>query len=259
MHTQTRAVPVIKVDTVSKVYRGEGFEVHALREVSFTVERGDFVAVMGPSGSGKSTLLNILGCLDRPTAGTYSIEGEVVSKLNEKALARTRNRRIGFVFQSFNLLPRLTAFQNVELPLIYKGLGRSARAEVVHQYLAAVGLGDRMESRPNQLSGGQVQRVAIARALVNEPSIILADEPTGNLDTRSGEEVMKIFQDFNDESKTIILVTHEDSIARHAHRILKFRDGELIDDELVRERLRAGERLREIEEKEYAQQVEVAQ
>ncbi len=252
-------VPVIRIDSISKVYRGEGFEVHALREVSFNVEKGDFVAVMGPSGSGKSTLLNILGCLDRPTSGTYFIEGEAVSKLNEKALARTRNRRIGFVFQSFNLLPRLTAFQNVELPLIYKGIGRSTRTEVVRRYLGAVGLADRMENRPNQLSGGQVQRVAIARALVNEPSIILADEPTGNLDSRSGEEVMKIFQDFNDQGKTIILVTHEDDIARHARRILKFRDGSLIADEVVNERLRADDRIQEIEENEHVQEAEMAQ
>ncbi|HSV32446.1 MAG TPA: ABC transporter ATP-binding protein [Atribacteraceae bacterium] len=240
-------IPVIEVTDLCMEYRGDGFEVKALCGVSFRVYPGEFVAIMGPSGSGKSTLLNILGCLDRPTKGEYRIDGELVSTLNEGQLSRVRNRKIGFVFQSFNLLPRLNAFQNVELPLIYGGLSRSRRAEAVRSTLAAVNLGDRLRHRPNQLSGGQVQRVAIARALVNGPSIILADEPTGNLDTRSGEEIMSIFQALNREGKTIILVTHEHDISRHAKKILHFRDGGLEKEEPVHNPLDALDVLRELE------------
>jgi len=239
---------LIRVKDLVKVYRTGSVEVSALRGVSFAIERGEFVAVMGPSGSGKSTLLNILGCLDTPTSGAYFLEGKDVSKLKESALARVRNQKIGFVFQSFNLLPRYTAFQNVELPLIYAGIPRRERRKRVEEVLQAVGLGDRMYHRPNQLSGGQAQRVAIARALVNNPSLILADEPTGNLDSRSSEEIMAILQQLNQEGRTIVLVTHERDIALHARRILHFLDGRLFKNEEVDNPIRANARLSEPEE-----------
>jgi putative ABC transport system ATP-binding protein len=233
------------VENLVKIYRTGSVEVPALRGVSFTIERGEFVAVMGPSGSGKSTLLNILGCLDTPTDGAYFLEGKDVSRLKENALARVRNQKIGFVFQSFNLLPRYTAFQNVELPLIYAGVPRKERRKRVEEVLQAVGLGDRMHHRPNQLSGGQAQRVAIARALVNNPSLILADEPTGNLDSRSSEEIMAILQKLNQEGRTIVLVTHERDIALHARRILHFLDGKLFKNEEVEAPIWANIRLSE--------------
>jgi len=240
--------PVIKVEDLWKIYQLGEVQVEALRGVSFEIEEGEFVAVMGPSGSGKSTLLNILGCLDRPTRGRYFLDGQEVSQLNENQLAQIRNQKIGFVFQTFNLLPRLTALQNVELPLIYAGVPSQKRKEQAIKSLEAVGLEDRVHHYPNQLSGGQQQRVAIARALVNNPSIILADEPTGNLDTRSSEEIMYILQGLNREGKTIILVTHERDIASHTRRILHFRDGQLVDDEIVEQPLEAGEILKELRE-----------
>jgi len=236
---------VIETVDVTKVYgRGGGdptdpLAVHALRGVSITVDRGEFVAIMGPSGSGKSTLMNIVGCLDRPTDGTYLLEGEDVSRLNKDRLASIRNRRIGFVFQSYNLLPRLTAVKNVLMPLTYNGHQHLSDAEMHERAVAAleaVGLGDRIDHRPNELSGGQQQRVAIARALVNEPSLVLADEPTGNLDTKSGEEIMVLLHDLHDEGSTIVMVTHSPTDAAQAARIIALRDGQVIAHDLDVER-----------------------
>ncbi|MBC7217526.1 MAG: ABC transporter ATP-binding protein [Candidatus Caldatribacterium sp.] len=238
--------PVIQVENLVKVYRTGKVEVQALRGVTFTVFPGEFIAIMGPSGSGKTTLMNILGCLDTPTEGRYVLDGVEVSSLRENQLAEIRNRKIGFVFQNFHLLPRLTAFQNVELPLLYAGVPRKLRVEKVRRLLERVGLGDRMHHRPNELSGGQMQRVAIARALVNDPAIVLADEPTGNLDTLSGEEIMAIFQELNEEGKTIILVTHERDIAQHARRVIHFRDGRILKNEDVTDRLEARRILEEL-------------
>jgi len=247
--------PVIKVEDLWKIYQLGEVQVEALRGVSFEIEEGEFVAIMGPSGSGKSTLMNILGCLDRPTRGRYFLDGQEVSQLNENQLAQIRNKKIGFIFQSFNLLPRLTALQNVELPLIYAGIPPQKRKEQAIKSLEAVGLGDRIHHYPNQLSGGQQQRVAIARALVNDPSIILADEPTGNLDTRSSEEIMHILQELNQEGKTIVLVTHERDIASHTHRILHFRDGQLVDNETIEQPVEALEVLKELVEEEVVESV----
>jgi len=247
--------PVIKVEDLWKIYQLGEVQVEALRGVSFEIEEGEFVAIMGPSGSGKSTLLNILGCLDRPTRGRYFLDGQEVSQLNENQLAQVRNKKIGFIFQSFNLLPRLAALQNVELPLIYAGIPSQKRKEQAIKSLEAVGLGDRIHHYPNQLSGGQQQRVAIARALVNDPSIILADEPTGNLDTRSSEEIMHILQELNQEGKTIVLVTHERDIASHTHRILHFRDGQLVDNETIEQPVEALEVLKELVEEEVVESV----
>jgi len=235
----TRNHHVIVTRDLHKVYRMGDQEVWALNGVSLEVAPGDFVAIMGPSGSGKTTLTNLLGCLDTPTSGQYFLDGEEVSRLRENQLAEIRNRKIGFVFQSFHLLPRLTAFQNVELPLLYAEVPPRKRRERVRELLSMVGLESRMHHRPNQLSGGQNQRVAIARALVNDPSIILADEPTGNLDTLTGEEIMAIFQKLNEMGKTVLLITHERDIALHARRIFHLRDGKLIRIEEVREPLRA--------------------
>ena len=247
--------PVIKVEDLWKIYQLGEVQVEALRGVSFEIEGGEFIAIMGPSGSGKSTLMNILGCLDRPTRGRYFLDDQEVSQLNENQLAQVRNKKIGFVFQSFNLLPRLTALQNVELPLIYAGLSPQKRKERAMESLEAVGLEERVRHYPNQLSGGQQQRVAIARALVNNPSIILADEPTGNLDTRSSEEIMHVLQKLNREGKTIVLVTHERDIASHAHRILHFRDGQLVDNENVEQPLEALAVLKELTEEKVVESV----
>ena len=200
-------------------------EVNALQSVSITIEKGEYVAFMGPSGSGKSTLMNIVGCLDTPSGGTYSLNNHLVSDMTENELAEVRNKEIGFVFQTFNLLPRATALENVALPLIYAGYGKYDRHEMAMAALESVSLGDRHHHRPNELSGGQRQRVAIARALVNNPSIILADEPTGNLDSKTSYDIMNLFQELHDKGNTIIMVTHEDDIAHYAHRIVRLRDG----------------------------------
>ncbi len=225
---------VIEIDDITKVYHMGTVEVHALRGVSMRIAPGEMLAIMGPSGSGKSTLMNILGCLDQPTSGTYLLDGEDVSTLDDDALAFIRNQKVGFVFQNFNLLPRTSALENVELPLIYAGLPPKERHRRARAMLEAVGLGQRLDHLPNELSGGQQQRVAIARALVNEPSIILADEPTGNLDSRSGQEVMGILQRLNRERGiTVILVTHDPRIAGYADRILHIFDGLIERDEAV--------------------------
>jgi putative ABC transport system ATP-binding protein len=225
---------MIQVRDLRKIYRMGEIDVPALRGVSFTIQRGDFVAIMGPSGSGKSTLMNLIGCLDTPTAGQYILDGLPVELLDRNLLASVRNRKIGFVFQQFNLLPRQTALENVALPLVYLGgvpvEERRARAE---EMLELVGLGDRMHHRPKELSGGQQQRVAIARALVTRPALLLADEPTGNLDSRSSEEIIALFEDLNRQGITIVLVTHEPDIAQHARRIIAVRDGLLDSDSLV--------------------------
>jgi putative ABC transport system ATP-binding protein len=239
------ALPIIQVENLHKTYDLGEVQVHALRGVSLTIHPGEFVAIMGASGSGKSTFMNLVGCLDRPSRGRYLLEGEDVSTLPKRALARIRNRRIGFVFQGFNLLARTSAVENVELPLIYSGLPHQERLERALESLEAVGLAGREGHHPSQLSGGQQQRVAIARALVNRPSIILADEPTGNLDSRTSVEIMEIFQRLNEErNMTILLVTHEQDIARFAKRVVQFRDGKVRRDEFVEEPADASQVLR---------------
>ena len=221
---------VIELSGIKKIYQVGGQEVAALAGIYLNIAKGEFAALMGPSGSGKSTLMNILGCLDRPTVGSYKLDGQEVATLSDDELAVTRNRRIGFVFQNFNLLSRISAADNVALPLVYAGVGRKEREEKAKKILDAVGLGDRAEHQPNELSGGQRQRVAIARALVNDPHIIMADEPTGNLDTKSTKEIMEIFEGLHKEGRTIILVTHEPDIAACASRQLLVRDGLITRD-----------------------------
>lgn len=225
---------VIKTEELAKVYEMGAERVHALRGVDLEIRKGEYVAIMGPSGSGKSTLMNLIGCLDSPTSGKYWLAGRLVSDLDDDELAYIRNKEIGFVFQTFNLLPRATALHNVELPLIYNGTPAEERVEKARKALERVDLADRMHHKPNELSGGQRQRVAIARALVNTPSIVLADEPTGNLDSKTGEEIMALFENLYRQGNTIILVTHENDIARHAHRIIHIRDGKIASDEAVK-------------------------
>lgn len=225
---------MLVIQNLKKIYKmGENVVVEALRGVSFQVKKGEFIAIMGPSGSGKSTLMHIIGCLDHISEGSYSIEGENISKVDDDKLAEIRNKKIGFVFQQFNLLSRSDLFHNVEVPLIYRGIKSKKRKELVVQALESVGLGKRLNHKPNEISGGEKQRTAIARALINNPSLILADEPTGNLDTRTGEEIMKIFNKLHEQGHTIILVTHEPDIAQHAQRIIRFRDGLIENDEAV--------------------------
>jgi putative ABC transport system ATP-binding protein len=224
---------VIKTEGLAKVYAMGAEEVHALRGIDVEIRKGEYVAIMGPSGSGKSTLMNLIGCLDSPSSGKYWLAGRLVSDLDDDDLAHIRNKEIGFVFQTFNLLPRATALHNVELPLIYNGTPAEERIEKSKKALERVDLVDRMSHKPNELSGGQRQRVAIARALVNNPSIVLADEPTGNLDSKTGEEIMSLFENLYRQGNTIILVTHEHDIAQHAHRIIHIRDGKIASDEAV--------------------------
>ncbi len=227
------AEPIIQISDLRKTYKMGTTEVHALAGVTLNVEKNEYVAVMGPSGSGKSTLMNLIGCLDTPTSGQYILNNEDVSQLDDAELAEVRNREIGFIFQTFNLLPRTDCLSNVELPLIYSGIKASKRRERAAETLRKVGLGDRLDHKPNELSGGQRQRVATARALVNNPAILLADEPTGNLDTATGEEIMLLFEELYRMGNTLIVVTHEDDIARHARRIIRLRDGEIETEEKV--------------------------
>lgn len=228
---------MIEIKNLQKVYKNGDIEVPALKNISLEVKEGEFVAIMGSSGSGKSTFMNILGCLDRPTSGEYLLDGIPIQDRNEEELSDIRNLKIGFVFQSFNLIPRTSALKNVELPLLYARKPQKLRRDVAEQLLEKVGLKERVHHMPNELSGGQRQRVAIARALANKPPIILADEPTGNLDSKSGEEIMGIFKQLNDEGVTIIIVTHEPDIAQHCKRVVVFKDGNLIKDEPVENRL----------------------
>lgn len=223
---------IIHMDSIIKNYYPGAEVVHALRSVSIEIKKNEFVAIMGPSGSGKSTLMNLIGCLDTPTSGTYILNSKDVSKLEDNQLAEIRNKEIGFVFQTFNLLPRYTALENVMLPLVYAGVSRHDRLELAKEALTNVGLSDRMTHRPNELSGGQRQRVSVARAMVNNPAIILADEPTGNLDSKTSTDIMGLFHEIHQAGNTIILVTHEESISRYAHRIIKLFDGGIESDEV---------------------------
>lgn len=225
---------VIQLDNLVRNFKLGAEEVKVLRGITLSIERNDFVALMGPSGSGKSTLMNLIGCLDTPTSGHYYLNGLDVSEMNDNQLADVRNKEIGFVFQSFNLLPRSTALENVALPLVYAGYSATDRTRMATETLESVGLGDRMRHRPNQLSGGQRQRVAVARALVNKPSIILADEPTGNLDSKTSLEIMDLIKDIHEKGNTVILVTHEEDIAKYAHRVIRLIDGQVASDERIK-------------------------
>lgn len=229
--------PVIRINDLTKTYIMGQTQVHALRGIELRIDTNEYVALMGPSGSGKSTLMNLLGCLDTPTKGSYHLDGKDVSIMGDTELANIRNEKIGFVFQTFNLLPRQSTLENVALPLVYAGISRKEREERAHMVLESVGLGDRTDHKPNELSGGQRQRVAIARALVNNPAIILADEPTGNLDTKTSIEIMEIFEKIHNNGNTVILVTHEPDIAEHAHRIVRLRDG-LVETDVRNESIR---------------------
>lgn len=230
-HNNSMSQPIIQIEHIAKVYEMGSEEIFALRDVSLSIYPNEYVAIMGPSGSGKSTLMNMLGCLDTPTSGVYNFKGLDVNEMDDNDLATIRNKEIGFVFQTFNLLPRASSLRNVELPLIYAGESTSKRKQRAEDVLTSVGLQDRMDHKPNELSGGQRQRVAIARALITNPAIILADEPTGNLDSKTGVEIMKLFHDLHSKGNTIILVTHEEEIARHAHRIVRLKDGLIESDE----------------------------
>jgi putative ABC transport system ATP-binding protein len=250
----SKITETLQLNDVVKTYVMGSEKVHALRGVTLGIENNEYVAIMGPSGSGKSTLMNVIGCLDVPTTGTYSLEGQMVADMSESQLAEVRNRLIGFVFQTFNLIPRADIFHNVELPLIYGGIPRAERRERAEFAIERVGLADRMKHKPNELSGGQRQRVAIARALVFEPSIILADEPTGNLDTKTGDEIMAMFDELHDSGQTIIVVTHEDYIAEHALRTIRLKDG-LVESDVRHGKLRSAGQMPIIEN--HARQIAV--